>query len=218
MRTIKHIIIIVVLCLILTCCGSVKDKETSSMQKVNTSTNQQYLNKNQIMNNLSKETKIEKSKLMEKYIWFQYVDMDEDPELELLVSYRYDIHKGFFFIYNYENNKYKLIFSKPWAIERMSGHDIIVASGSSEIHQLEAKIIQMHNAQISVLWQGIIDRYDYSDLINGLEIHGQYYVDTNSKLHYFYKIEKTDKNASILDRQYKEELFIWDSAQNKFVN
>ncbi len=179
--------------------------------------NQEFPAKKQIINNLVDETKLDKREINERNLWIQYVAMDQDSELELLVSYRYDIHKGCFFIYDYNDKKYKLVFSRPWAIERMNGHDVVVASGNKEIHQLQAKIIHMERGEVKVLWEAVIDKYNYTDLLSGTEVHGHYYVDTNSILHYFYKIEKTDKNAKVISREYKEEIYVWDKTQNKYV-
>ena len=220
MRNFIKLTICILIAVFACSCSNKQLHLVSSSQAVNNRVDQEFLSKKQIINNLvneaKNETKLDKNKIVEKYLWIQYVNMDEDPELELLVSYRYEIHNGYFCVYDYKDKKYKEIFSCPWAVEKMSGQEIVVASGGSNIHQLTANIIHMEKGKLWFLWSAVLDKYDYTDPYKGIEVHGHYYVDTNNILHYSYKVEKTDKDAVVLNREYKEEFFIWDRVENKY--
>ena len=217
MKKIYILFCMIVVTIIISYCLNRQVHQTSNNQVANIKVNQEYPNKKTIIDNLTIETKIDKDKIIQKNLWIQYIDMDEDPELELLVSYRVDIHKGYFFIYDYMDRKYLRIFSKEWAIERMSGNDVIAASGNDQVHQLTAYIIHMYQGKVNVLWNGIIDKYEYTNQSKGREIHAHYYVDTNSILHYCYKVEVTDMNAEVLKREYKEDLYSWSNIENKYI-
>ena len=206
-----------IIIIILSLCSNTHTYKTSNNQIDEIKINQEFLNQKKIIDKVANGTKISKDRIKYKNIWIQYVDIDEDPELELLISYRVEVHKGYFFIYDYKERKYFKIFSKEWAIERMSANDVIVASGNDEIHQLTAFIIHMHQRKVNILWYGIIDKYNYSDTSKGREIHAKYYVDTNSVLHYCYKIEATDTNAKVLEREFREDLYVWSNLEGKYI-
>jgi hypothetical protein len=177
---------------------------------------QKFLTKDQIAQSLIRDTGLQKSKFNEKYLWVQYVNMDEDPQLELLVSYRDQIHNGFYLIYDYIKDKYVNVFMRQWAIEKMSGREAVVASGNQQVHQLNAYIVHLEQAKVYLMWNAIIDKYDYTNPNSGIEIHGNYYVDTNGVLHYYYKTEKTNAKGEVLESNLNEKLFIWDRASNKY--
>jgi hypothetical protein len=150
-------------------------------------------------------------------VCIEYANMDEDHDLELLTSYRIGIHQGYFFIYDYKDGKYNKIFYKPWAVEKMGPFEVVVASGDKTVHQLTAHILHVEKGKVFEPWSGIIDQYDYRDPVNGIEIHGYYYVDTNAILDYCYKRENTNQDGKVLKSQFKEESYIWDRSKNKYT-
>lgn len=215
----KKILLGLLLLVILFSALSIFSKTNSSItcsQIETTNLIQDFLSEQELYNKLKEELKPLNVGIEKKYLSFQYTDMDQDPELELMVSYRWDIHKGIFIVYNYSDGMYKKIFFKEWAVEKMNPFEIIVASGDEKIHQLMAYMVHMEQNTVKTMWNAIIEKYDYSNLSNGKEIHGHYYVDTNSLLHYFYKIESIDKNAKVIKKEYKEEEYLWDQADKKY--
>lgn len=223
MNKIKLFIIIILITIFFTfsfiLCFSFKQNnnlpDNNSIIKI-TSKTQEFIAFDQILNMVSSEIKQDKNKITWKNIMIEYVNIDEDDELEMLISYREEIHKGHFFIYDYKDKKYQKIFYRPWAVEKIHSHELVVASGSKLIHQLKAYIIHAEKGQVWTLWSGILDGYNYTNPFKGIEIHGHYYVDTNGILHYYYKVENTNENAKVLKREVYEEIYIWDYIHNKF--
>jgi len=175
------------------------------------------MTKGEIINSIEKESKIIKDKIVEKNIWLQYADIDEDPELEMLLSYRYELHKGYFFIFDYQNGKYVTVFTRPWPVEKMSMKEVIYASGSNTVHILTANILQMQKGKVNIIWSGVYDKYDYTKLTNGNETHARYYIDTNGMLNYFYKFDKNDQNGMSLKTEFISEKYTWDANKNMFI-
>jgi len=178
---------------------------------------QQFITDEQIKEIITNETKIEKDKIVEKNIWLQYADIDEDPEREILLSYRYELHKGYFSIFDDQNGKYVTVFTRPWPVEEMSMKEVIYASGSNTVHILTANILQMQKGKVSIIWSGIYDKYDYTKLTNGTETHARYYIDTNGILNYFYKLDKTNQNGMPLKTEFISEKYTWDVNKNMFI-
>ncbi len=206
-----------VVIILLSACYYNRGNSTAYNRKSNSGENQQFLDRSKIINNLVQAADLKKENINQSNLWVQYVDIDEDSDLELLVSYRQEIHKGYFFIYDYRHRKYLQVFAKPWAVQKMSGKEIITASGNREVHRLISNIIHMERGRVRIMWSAIIEEYDYTNPLSGTELHGDYYIDTNSVLHYCYKIEKTDKDAKVLKRDFKEQLFVWDAAANSYI-
>lgn len=212
----KAVIILFIMSAVLCSCSRDLTKNGSGSWTGSESTSQRFPDKNELISLLVSETRIPKNDINISYISVLYADIDQDPDLELFISYREGIHKGYFLIYKNKGSKYKKVFSQPWAVERMNGREVTVASGNEKIHQLTANIIHMEQEKVYVLWSAIEDKYDYSNPLNGIETHGYYYVDTNAVLHYCYKIERTDENAKVLNKEYKEELYVWNPDIGKY--
>ena len=211
MKTIKLAPLILLVIFVLCSCTNKQSKTTDNRSEV-----QKFLTREQIVENLIRDTGLQKNKFNEKYLWLQYVNMDEDPQLELLVSYRDQIHNGFYLIYDYIDDKYVNAFMRPWAIEKMSDREAVVSSGNQQVHQLTAYVVHLEQGKVYLMWNAIIDKYDYTNPNSGTEIHGNYYVDTNGVLHYYYKIEKTNAKGEVLGSNSHEKLFAWDKASNKY--
>ncbi|MGE5328547.1 MAG: hypothetical protein ACM3KR_03460 [Deltaproteobacteria bacterium] len=204
------IIISIILLMLSACALKISGSERSVVS-------QQFMTNEQIKTVIAQKTKIPKDKITDKYIWLQYVDIDEDPELELLLSYRFGLHEGYFFIFDYQNGEYVNVFFRPWSVEKMSQKEVIYASGNETVHTLTANILQMQKGKVNIIWSGIYDKYDYSKLTNGMETHGRYYIDTNGVLNYFYKVDKTNQNGIPVETDYISERYIWDPGKNMFV-
>jgi len=127
------------------------------------------------------------------------------------------LHKGYFFIFDYQNGKYLNIFSRPWPVEMMSQKEVIYASGSDTVHTLTANILQIQKGKVNIIWSGINDKYDYSNLTSGIEIHGRYYLDTNGILNYFYRLDKTNQNGLPIKTDFISEKYIWNFKKNMFL-
>jgi len=190
---------------------------SNQISHLQTEDRQVLMTKGEIINSIEKESKIIKDKIVEKNIWLQYADIDEDPELEMLLSYRYELHKGYFFIFDYQNGKYVTVFTRPWPVEKMSMKEVIYASGSNTVHILTANILQMQKGKVNIIWSGVYDKYDYTKLTNGNETHARYYIDTNGMLNYFYKFDKNDQNGMSLKTEFISEKYTWDANKNMFI-
>lgn len=190
---------------------------TKSSTLSRTTSQQKFLTMEEIKRGISEELSLDSSKIIDRYIWIQYADIDEDPELEMIISYRYELHKGYFFIFDYKNGKYVMAFTRNWPVEKMSMKEVVYASGNDTTHALTASILQMQEGKVNIIWSGIYDKYDYSKLIKGIEVHGRYYIDTNDILNYFYKVDKTDKSGVPIKTEFRNEKYIWDSNKNMFI-
>ncbi|MGE5473551.1 MAG: hypothetical protein ACM3UU_04940 [Ignavibacteriales bacterium] len=208
----KKLTIIISIILIVLCACALKN---SNLQR--SAAGQQFMTNEQIKSEISQETRIPIDKIVDKYIWFQYADIDEDSEFELLLSYRFELHKGYYLIFDYKNGKYTNIFLRPWPIEKMSQKEVVYASGNDVVHTLTANILQIQKEKVNIIWSGIYDKYDYSKLTNGLETHGRYYIDTNGVLNYFYKVDATDYNGIPVKTEYKSERYYWNANKNMFI-
>lgn len=208
----KKLTIIISIILIVFCACALKSSNPArSVER------QRFMTNEQIKEAIAQQIKIPTDKIIDKYIWFQYADIDEDPELELLLSYRFELHKGFYLIFDYRNGNYENAFSHPWPVEKMSQKEVIYASGSDVTHTLTANILQMQKGKVNIIWSGIYDKYDYSKLTSGLEVHGRYYIDTNAVLNYFYRTDITDSNGIPIKSEYKSEKYYWDANKNMFI-
>jgi len=207
----KFSVMISILLLIFCSCALKNSNIERSAEK------QLFMSEEQVKAIIASETKIEKDKIIDKYIWFQYADIDEDPELELLLSYRVGLHKGYYFIFDYQDGKYVNVFSRPWPVEKMSQKEVIYAAGNETVHILTANILKMQKGKVNVIWSGIYDKYDYSKLTSGTETHGRYYIDTNGVLNYFYKLDKTNQNGIPIKTEFESEKYIWNAKENKFI-
>ncbi|NQF16086.1 hypothetical protein HPY31_19495 [Brevibacillus sp. HB1.3] len=176
----------------------------------------------------SKNKATSQNELYLDFLYYKTLNLDDDKEMELVVTAPGGAHTGSFFVFDQQNEQYQLIFEEEWHVPKdglvqpdelddfipyctSNGkrlYKTIDYSGGTGIHVETAHLWYIENGKVVIAWEGEMKKVTSFQGILTVTL-GTYHIE-NDTLHYFansYKQDIEQKQIKKPDSQTEAKMF-----------